>query len=136
MIREVQVDKTIGCLALSIVQNKDDYFFVSTVNLALRRIFDVMAEWRDDWWLPPYTKETMIWKCDKVGSRSGESLHCQGYRKSASALTNHKKLCKQIELRGVDTLNGRQFQTQKLDKERIPNGLFKDIERKTRGLFA
>lgn len=133
MIREIDRDEVGGNLGCSVVGYNSSFFFVSTVNLAIRRMFDVMVEWRDDWWTPPYSMETMVWQCEADGERLGKSLHCQGYRKSKSAVGSHKRLCKQIELKGIDALNGRQFQIKRLEGG-VPRGLIQTIARRTRGL--
>jgi len=89
-----------------------------------------MAQWRDDWWQPPYPNETMVWECKEDGERFGGILHCQGYRKAESAKEAHRRLCRKIEAKGAPALNGREHQTPSRDKDRTPIGLLKDMDRR------
>ena len=120
-------------LGFDIVEYQEQYYFVSTVNLPLRRLESVLTGWRDDWWLPPYPNETMVWLSDKDGNRLGTPIHCQGYRLSESAKRNHIKLCNRIKRIGRDALNGRAYQTTKsCDGE--PRGLIASLEKRIKGI--
>ena len=81
-----------GDIALSIVNYGDKKYFISTVNLPAQRLINLLAEWRDDWWEPPFPNETMIWEY-KNERRIGEILHCAGYETKEIALKEHNKLC-------------------------------------------
>ena len=134
MIKNTKRDM-LGHLAYSIVGKDDEWFEVSTINLPARRIESPMTRWRDDWWLPPFPNETMVWRCKESGEREGDILHCQGHRKAESAIKRHQFLCERIEKIGRRALNGRMFQTTKLNEDRRPKGLIKDIANRTKGLI-
>ncbi|KKL21422.1 hypothetical protein LCGC14_2445570, partial [marine sediment metagenome] len=103
-----------GIIKQDVIKHNGDYYFVSTVNLPMRSLLSVMAEWRNDWWPPPYPNETMVWASNSGGGKSGDILHCQGYRKVESAGKEHRKLCRRIAKKGGKALNNREYQTDKL----------------------
>lgn len=119
----------LGHIECSYVEYNKKWFLVSTVNLTLRRIENVMAEWRDDWWEPPYPMETMVWGCDENKQKTGRPIHCHGCKTERTAKKKHEILCRKIEKSGDNALNHREMQTKKESVDN-PTGLMKTLNRK------
>jgi hypothetical protein len=95
---------------IDIVECGDRRYEVNTIGMGgLAQFFDPMLKLRNDLFGINGCAETMIWEVDADNNRKDKILHCQRYRKMASAVKGHTKIVNWLKNGCIDFFNGDGF---------------------------